>query len=145
MCMQYHALTPLPPTHTHTRTGVYPFFTFTDKSIGETIDTSVDMQLGSLSGTDLLLHADDFDNLEFHSASDDEDFVVVDCKAPTQWSFSDPGSTVNSTTRVVPETIGLYVMSWFADCPSPHTKKVSPHTNGKGQDKHKERYQRWWW
>ena len=75
-----------------------------DKSIGETIDTSVDMQLGSLSGNDLLLHADDFDNLEFHSASDDEDFVVVDCKAPTQRSFSDPGSTNNSTTRIVPGT-----------------------------------------
>ncbi len=62
------------------------------------------MQLGSLSGNDLLLHADDFDNLEFHSTSDDEDFVVVDCRAQTQRSFSDPGSTFNSTTRVVPET-----------------------------------------
>ncbi len=62
------------------------------------------MQLGSLSGNDLLLHADDFDNLAFHSTSDDEDFVVVDCKAQTQRSFSDPGSTFNSTTRVVSET-----------------------------------------
>lgn len=90
--------------------GVYPFFTFADKSIGDTIDTTVDMQLGCIAGDDLLLHTDELERLEFHSASDDEDFVIVDCRAPPGRSLSEPvvPSTVtslspDSTTRPLSE------------------------------------------
>ncbi len=89
-----------PPTHTHLYVGAYPFFTFTDQSIGDTIDASIDMQLGCITGDDLLLHGEEFERLEFHSTSDDEDFVIVDCRAP-QRSLSEPVSS--SANTVVPE------------------------------------------
>ncbi len=71
-------------------------------SIGETIDTSVDMQLGCITGDDLLLHGNEIEGLVFHSASDDEDFVIVDCKAAPQRSLSEP--VTPNTASILPDT-----------------------------------------
>ena len=100
--------------------GVYPFFTFADKSIGETLDTCVDMQLGNFTGNSLQMYRDSRDDFDFrNSPSDDEDFVVVDCKVSknanslskhhalssnTNGTLSDTNSTPSTTTEILSNT-----------------------------------------
>ena len=61
------------------------------------------MQLGSLTGNDLFLRDESFEGLDFHSLSDDEEFVVVECKAKRR--SSEPAISSN-TTETLPETNG---------------------------------------
>lgn len=62
--------------------GVYPFFTFADMSIGETLDMTLNMQFGSVMSSSLEMHPDMTEvSATRNTPSDDEDFVIVDCKA----------------------------------------------------------------
>ena len=120
--------------------GVYPFFTFADKSIGETLDTSVDMQLGNFTGNSLQMYHDGMDDFDFRNTpSDDEDFVVVDCKVSnsrpkhhalssnTNGTLSDtnsiPSNTQSTTTTEVlsstaDEFADVLTDTWEDDTPS---------------------------
>ena len=89
--------------------GVYPFFSFSDISLEEMLDASVNMRLGSLTDNNLFIAdtpsprtrsgrrkgrkgSDTLDGLVF---CDDEDFVVVECmRNPSLEEESSVGSPV---------------------------------------------------
>jgi len=51
--------------------GVYPFFSFSDQQLGSVLETSMAMQVESLTPRTSLLQ---------HHQQHEEDFVVVDCR-----------------------------------------------------------------